>query len=88
MRTQSSDTSPEVEKVQIELLRKAPISKHIAIVDEWSQFIRALARQDIRKQHHFASEEEVDLMLVERLYGRPLAEKIRLDLKRRRHCSP
>lgn len=84
MRPLSRDTHPDIEKVQIELLRKAPITKHFAIVDEWSRFIRAAARQDIRISHPSASEEEIDLMFVERLYGQSLAEKVRKDLVRRR----
>jgi hypothetical protein len=51
MRTQSMDTSPEVERVQIELLRKASVAKRFAIMDAWSEFLIEANRQQIRKQH-------------------------------------
>jgi hypothetical protein len=84
MRPLSRDTHPDIEKVQIELLRKAPLSKRFAIVDAWSQFIREAARQRIQREHPSTSEEEVNLILLERLYGQPLAEKVRKELIRRR----
>ncbi len=39
MRTQSEDTSPEMERVQIELIRKASTSKRFAIMQAWSQLL-------------------------------------------------
>ncbi len=84
MRTQSSDTSPETERVLIELLRKAPITKHIAIMESWSRFIREVAKQGIRRDYPEADEEEVNLILVARLYGQPLADKVRAYLAQRK----
>ena len=40
MRTQSMDTGPEAERVQIELLRKASVTKRFVLIESWSQFIR------------------------------------------------
>ncbi len=84
MRTQSMDTSPEAERVQIELLRKASITKRFAIMQAWSQFIIEANRQDIRKTHPDASEEEIALIFVARNYGQELADKLRADLARRK----
>jgi hypothetical protein len=84
MLTQSSDTSPEIERVQIELLRKASLQKRFAITEAWSEFIREVARQGIRRDYPDASEEEVSLILVARLYGQPLADKVRAYLARRK----
>jgi hypothetical protein len=84
MRPLSRDTHHDIEKVHIELLRKAPISKRFAIVCAWSQFIREAAKQGIRRDHPSANEEEVNLILLERLYGQTLAEKVRRELIRRR----
>ncbi len=63
MRTQSEDTSPEMERVQIELIRKAPITKRFALMQSWTQFIIEVAKQGIRRTHPSASEEEVALIL-------------------------
>jgi hypothetical protein len=84
MRTQSSDTSPEMERVQIELLRKAPLSKRFAIMASWSQFITEVAKQGIRRDYPEADEEEVALILLARLHGQLLADKVRAYLAQRK----
>jgi hypothetical protein len=84
MRTQSSDTRPETEKVQIELFRKASSAQKFAIVEQWSQFIIQATKQSIRRDHPEANEEEVALILLARLHGQDLADKVRAHLLRRR----
>lgn len=84
MQPQSEDTHPEIEKIQIDLFRQAPITKKIALVNAWSQSIRDASRLDIQKEHSNAGEEEVKLMLVERMYGKELADKVGNELKRRK----
>ncbi len=84
MQPQSEDTHPEIERIQIDLFRQASIAKKVALVDAWSQSIRNAARLNIQKEHPNANEEEVKLMLVERMYGKDLAEKIRKKLEARK----
>lgn len=84
MRTQSADTSPEAERVQIELIRKAPITKRIALMEAWSQFLIEANKQGIRERHPGASEEEINLIFVANNYGQDLADKVRAYLARRR----
>ena len=84
METQSRDTSLEMERVQIEMLRKASITKRFALMEGWSQFIREVAKQGIRRDYPDANEEEVTFILATRLYGQPLMEKVRVALERRR----
>jgi hypothetical protein len=79
----SMDTHPEIEKKQIELLRQAPTTKRFALMSAWSRFIRGAARENIRKDHPEASDQEIELMLVARLYGDELAEKVRKYLVER-----
>ena len=74
------DTSPEAERVQIELIRKAPISKRFALVRSWSQLLIEANRQQIRKDYPNASEEEIGLIFVARHYGQTLADRLRADL--------
>ncbi len=83
MRTQSPDTSPEMERVQIDMLRKTSIPTRFAMIESWSQFIMEAAKQGIRRENPSASEEEVALMLIARQYGEPLAERVRAELVRR-----
>lgn len=83
MRTQSMDTSPEAERVQIELIRKASVTKRFTIMQSWSHFLIEANRQAIRKAHPAASEEEIALIFVARHYGQALADGLRADLARR-----
>lgn len=87
MRTQSKDTTPEAERVQIELIRQAPISKRFAIMEAWSQFLVEANKQGIRQRHPDASEEEVGLIFVANNYGQELADRLRTDLARRKQCN-
>ena len=84
MRTQSMDTSPEAERVQIELIRKAPLTKRIALMEAWSQFLVEANKQSIRQKHQDASEEEIGLIFVEIHYGKKLADGLRIALVRRK----
>ena len=84
MRTQSSDTSPEFERVYIDMLRKAPLTKRFAMMESWSQFITEVAKEGIRRDYPEASEEEVALILLARQHGQPLADKVRAYLAPRK----
>ena len=83
MKTQSMDTSPEAERVQIELIRKASDAKRFAIMQAWSKFLIEANRRQIREQHPDASEEEIRLIFVARHYGQELADGLRAYLARR-----
>lgn len=84
MRLQSMDTSPEAERVQIELMRNASVSKRFAIMEAWSQFLIEANRYSIRQQYPNVSEEEINLIFVARNYGQALADGLRADLARRK----
>ena len=84
MRTQSEDTCPQAERVQIELLRNASVARRAAIAFSLTQTVVELARQAIRRRHPGLSEQEVMLRFVALHYGPDLAEKLRADLDRRR----
>jgi hypothetical protein len=84
MRTQSMDTSPEAERVQIELLRKASPAKKFRLVNSLSQTMIEVSRRNIRQLHPDASEEELALLCVELYYGKELSDRVRADLARRK----
>ena len=84
MRTQSMDTSPEAERVQIELIRKAPPAKRFGLARSLSQSLIQASRQTIRRLHPELSQEELDLLFIELYYGKDLADRVRADLKRRK----
>jgi len=78
------DTSPEAERVQIELIRKASSEKLFGLVRSLSQSLILMNRQTLRKLHPEMNEEELALMFVELNYGKELADHVRADLRRRK----
>ncbi len=87
LRTQSSDTHPDVERVQIELFRQATPERRAQIALSLSQQMLALSRRAIREVHPNASEEEVDLLFVARAYGQELADRVREYIEKKRVLS-
>jgi hypothetical protein len=53
----------------------------------WSEFITEVAKQEIRRDHPEADEQEVSLILLARLHGQPLADKVRAKLAERKQLS-
>ena len=84
MRTQSRDTHPTIEQIQIELLRKTSPARRLELALSLSQSAIELTREGIRKANPNASEEEVGLIFVEVTYGKELADKVQNYLARRR----
>jgi hypothetical protein len=78
------DTSPEAERVQIELIRKASPAKRFTLLEAWSQFLIEANKQGIRKNRPGLSEEEVGLIFVANNYSQALADQLREDLSRRK----
>ena len=70
METQLTDTSPEAERVMIELIRRAPVWKRIAQASELTRMCRQLAMADLRRRHPQASEDELRCRLAARTLPR------------------
>jgi hypothetical protein len=84
MRTQSEDTSPEMERIQIELIRKASPARLFGLVRSMSQTMIQASRRNIRKLYPDASEEEITLIFVELYYGKEVANLVRFQIEKRR----
>ena len=83
MRTQSEDTSPEIERVQIELLRKAGKTRRLQLGLELSGEALEMAQRAIKRSHPELSELEAKLLFVEVTYGKELADRVRPHLAKR-----
>lgn len=59
MRTQSRDTSPEAERVLIELIRKAPVSKRFGLVRSMTATLTKMGVRNYWKQHPQATWSEI-----------------------------
>ncbi|MBA2287591.1 MAG: hypothetical protein H0W02_19115 [Ktedonobacteraceae bacterium] len=80
MFTQSQDTHPEAERVQIELLSKATTERRLELGLCLSQEAMAIARHAIAEANPLASEEDQALLFVEVTYGKNLADRVRAYL--------
>ena len=84
MISQSPDTPPQVEKIQIELIRQSSVARRISIVRSLSQTTMFLSRRAIQRANPLLSEREVDLLFVEHHYGKELAERLRVYMETKR----
>lgn len=82
MISQSPDTAPQAERVQIELIRESSVCKRISKVRSLSQTILYLSRRAIQRTNPSMSEREVDLAFVSNHYGEKLAKCLRLYIGR------
>jgi hypothetical protein len=83
--SRSSDTTAEADRVQVSLLRAAPVARRLQVA--WSLSARAItaARRAIARAEPGKSEQEHDLRFVAVHYGRDIALAVRRDLARRSH---
>lgn len=86
MKTQSSDTHPEVERLQIELLHKAGMTRRLQLGLELSGEALEIAQRAIRRAHPDVSELEAKLIFVEVTYGKDLADRVRAHLAKRQQA--
>ena len=84
MRTPSEDAGSEVEQVLTELIQKASSTKVFGTVRSMSRKMIEAARARIRRSYPNASDEEIAVMLLERYYGKGLAERFRAEMAKRR----
>ena len=84
MKTQSEDSSPEIERVQIELLRKMSPARKFSLVRSMTQTMIQASRANIQALHPGADESELRLLFIELYYGKELADRVRIDSERRK----
>jgi hypothetical protein len=82
-----ADTSVEAERVQIDLVRAAPVARRLHMAWSLSATVISLARQALLRARPDASSQEIDLRFVELHYGPDLAAALRADLVRRQALS-
>ena len=78
-----SDTSPEAEKVQIELLREAGFAGRFARMQSLTATTINLSRRAIAEANPELSPRELDVKCVELFYGRELAREFQVYLSGR-----
>lgn len=72
-----SDTHPDAEAVQLELLRKASVAQRASMMRSLTRTAVASSRRAIVRARPDLSEQELGLVFVELNYGRDLADRVR-----------
>ncbi len=90
MTAQSVDTQPEAERIMIDVIRKAPMSKRFRLVQSLTQSGRWASLRAWRERHGEADEQEAATGYVSCSYGPALAQLAQGALERRRgwHVQP
>ena len=76
MTTLSTDTRPDAERVQIELLRQAPAWRKLHMVAQMNSTLRTLALCGLRERYPHATPDELRRRLADLWLGPELAEKV------------
>lgn len=72
-----SDTHPDAERVQIELLRRKTPAERLAMARRLSDLVVRMSRQAIARRHPDWTPQQVKLAWIEMSYGRELADQVR-----------
>jgi hypothetical protein len=79
-----SDTDPEAERVQLALLRAAPVARRLQVACDLSSLAVGLARRALRRAHPEADDGQLGLLFVRGHYGDELADALAGHLALRR----
>jgi len=84
MKKQPFDTHPRAERFHIELIRKAPISHRLQIVNSLIKTTRQLSWQAICEHHAGETSEKRMQLFISILYGDKLSSQRITDLLKKR----
>ena len=70
------DTPPDVERVQIDLMRAAPVWRKMELLGQLNQAARLFAISGLRRRHPDATEPEIRRRLADLILGAELAERV------------
>jgi len=76
MTTLSRDTAPEIEQIQIELLRQMPSWRKLELVGDMNETVRTLALAGLRQRHPQDTPEQLRRRLADLLLGAELAAQV------------
>lgn len=71
-----SDTSPKVEELQVELIRRMPAWKKLALLDDLNETVKAFAISGIKQRHPEATPERLRRLLADLMLGPELASRV------------
>lgn len=77
MRTQSMDTSPEAERVQITILRKASVSQRFRRTASLNHLTMVAAQRYLQQKYRGITEQEAAFLSVEHTFGKVITQELR-----------
>ena len=83
MKTQSIDTHPQIEQIQISLLKKQSIAKKFAQVCSLSQTTIQLSKRAIARANQNLDAKQINLLFITYQYGKDLAVRVDEYLNKR-----
>jgi 2-keto-4-pentenoate hydratase len=83
MKTQSIDTHPQAEAIQIQLIRQATVAQRIARMRSLTSSLMRLSKRAIRRANPGATQAELDVLFVKYHYGEALAVRFQAYLEQR-----
>jgi hypothetical protein len=72
----SEDTAPEIERMQLDLLREMPAWRKVELVGEMYRTVRTMALAGLRERHPHDSPERIRRRLADLMLGPELAERV------------
>jgi hypothetical protein len=72
----SADTHPEIEQIQLELIRRMPSWVKFALLDDLNETVKAFALSGIRRRNPDAAPEQIHRQLAGLMLGEELARKV------------
>lgn len=82
MKTQSIDTHPQIEKIQISLLKRQSTAQKFAQVCSLSQTTIQLSKRAIARKNKNLDEMQVNLLFIGYQYGEDVAARVKKYLNR------
>lgn len=76
MPTLAADTSPEIERLQLDLLRQMPPWRKLPLAGGMNRMVRTLALQGLRRLYPQASAADLERYLAEQRLGPVLAARV------------
>jgi hypothetical protein len=80
MKNQLSDTNPEIEKIQISLIRELKIFDRISLLNSLSQTVINLSRKAIARANPGLNEKDLNYKFVKYHYGEDIAERLKAHM--------
>jgi hypothetical protein len=77
-----TDTHPEAERVQLELLRKKTPAERFALMRSLTAFVTGLSRQSLVQANPGLDDRELQIEALKIQYGTELAERVRQYLSK------